>query len=244
MTPWIDSPVDPECAEAARAAATAVREPRPLTSRRRGPSIDETAWRQATRVIVAANVTFKLEARAAALGRPLAEGDVERMTWDRVLDARTMTAARVRARRSASCTASGRTVARFFQGYDVILSPTMCAPPHPLGVLDMSTEHPDRYLAAVFASIGFTSLFNSSGHPAMTVPLATSTQGAAAGRAVRRALRRRGHAAPAGRPAGGRAALVQPPAIVSSAVSRGSPLRWQSAGECPPLPGRPSCWEA
>ena len=29
----------------------------------------------------------------------------------------------------------------------------------------------------MFASIGFTSLFNSSGHPAMTVPLATSTKG-------------------------------------------------------------------
>ena len=72
----------PSCA---RASAT--------PSRRRGPSIDEKTWRQATRVIVAANITFNLEARAAALGRPLAEGDVERMTWDRVLDARTMTAA-------------------------------------------------------------------------------------------------------------------------------------------------------
>jgi len=71
----------------------------------------------------------------------------------------------------------GRAVARFFQRYDILLSPTMCKPPQPLGVLDMSTADPDAYLAAVFASIGFTSLFNSSGNPAMTLPLATSSAG-------------------------------------------------------------------
>jgi amidase len=127
-------------------------------------------------VIVAASIAYNLEARAAALGRTLAERDVERMTWDRVLDARTMTAAQY-AGSIGVVHRVGRIVARFFQSYDVILSPTMCAPPQPLGVLDMSTEHPDRYLSAVFASIGFTSLFNSSGHPAMTVPLATSSTG-------------------------------------------------------------------
>ena len=48
----------------------------------------------------------------------------------------------------------------------------MCQPPQPLGVLDMIDRRPRAYLAAVFASIGFTSLFNSSGNPAMSVPLA------------------------------------------------------------------------
>ena len=223
VTPWITSPVDPECAAAAHAAAKlcaslghGVEEARPV--------IDEKTWREATRVIVAANITFNLEARAAALGRSLAEGDVERMTWDRVLDARTMTAAQY-AGSIGVVHRVGRTVARFFEGYDVILSPTMCAPPQPLGVLDMSTEHPDRYLAAVFASIGFTSLFNSSGHPAMTRAAGDLDQGVAAGRAVRRALWRRGHAPAAGRPAGGRAALGQPPAN-SASRSRcgGAPL--------------------
>jgi amidase/6-aminohexanoate-cyclic-dimer hydrolase len=175
VRPWIESPVDPECAEAARDAARLcaslghhVEEARPV--------IDEAAWRQATRVIVAANVTFALDARAAVLGRPLAEDDVERMTWDRVKDARTMSAADY-ARSIHVVHRTGRAVARFFLDHDVILSPTMCQPPHPLGVLDMSTGDPDRYVAAVFASIGFTSLFNSSGHPAMTVPLATSRAG-------------------------------------------------------------------
>jgi amidase/6-aminohexanoate-cyclic-dimer hydrolase len=175
VTPWISGPVDPECADAAQAAAKLCAS---LGHRveEAGPTIDEAAWRQATRVIVAANIAYVLESRAAALGRPLAETDVERMTWDRVRDARTMTAAQY-AGSIGVVHRVGRAVARFLQSYDVILSPTMCAPPHRLGVLDMSTDDPDRYLAAVFASIGFTSLFNSSGHPAMTVPLGTSTNG-------------------------------------------------------------------
>ena len=53
----------------------------------------------------------------------------------------------------------------------------MCQPPFPLGVLDMSSADTDAYLAAVLASIGFTALFNSSGNPAMSVPLAWSRGG-------------------------------------------------------------------
>ena len=173
--PWHDSPVDPECAAAARAAAQLCERLGHHVEEAR-PEIETGPWRHATRVIVAANVTFNLEARAAALERPLAEDDVERMTWDRVVDGRRMSAADY-ARSISIVHRVGRVVARFFQRYDILLTPTMCKPPHPLGVLDMSTTDPDAYLAAVYASIGFTSLFNSSGNPAMTLPLAMSASG-------------------------------------------------------------------
>src|SRR5437660_196478 len=78
---------------------------------------------------------------------------------------------------ATSGAAVGHQVARFMQRYDIILTPTMCAPPQQLGVLDMMTTDANRYLAAVFASIGFTSLFNSTGQPAMSVPLAWSAAG-------------------------------------------------------------------
>jgi amidase/6-aminohexanoate-cyclic-dimer hydrolase len=173
--PWHESPVDPECAAAAHAAAKLCESLGHHVEEAR-PEIETTAWRQATRVIVAANVAFNLEARASVLGRSLVEADVERMTWDRVVDARRMSAMDY-ARSIHVVHRVGRAVARFFQRYDVLLSPTMCKPPHPLGVLDMSTTDADAYLAAVFASIGFTALFNSSGNPAMTVPLAMSQAG-------------------------------------------------------------------
>jgi amidase/6-aminohexanoate-cyclic-dimer hydrolase len=72
---------------------------------------------------------------------------------------------------------TGRVVARFFADHDVILSPTMCRPPFPLGVLDLMSEDDEAYVAAVQESLGFTSLFNFTGNPAMSLPLAWSEGG-------------------------------------------------------------------
>ena len=127
-------------------------------------------------MIVAANTAATLEARAAPRGRPLAEDDVERLVWERVNDGRTFSAIDY-AMATRVTHLVGRQLARFMQRYDVILTPTMAAPPWPLGVLDMMTTDVERYFRAVFASIGFTALFNSTGQPAMSVPLAWSSVG-------------------------------------------------------------------
>jgi amidase/6-aminohexanoate-cyclic-dimer hydrolase len=168
-------PVDPECAEAARAAAKLCQSLGHTVDEAR-PTIDAQALGMAVRIVIAANVRAVLEARAAALGRALTETDVERVTWGRVVDAAKFGAWEY-ARSIGVMHRTGRDVARFFQAYDVLLSPTMCRPPHRLGVLDMSSTDDAGYLDAVLASVGFTSLFNSAGNPAMSVPLATSRSG-------------------------------------------------------------------
>ena len=172
---WNGAPVDPRCVAAARAAAALcerlghrVEEARPQID---GPSL----W-PAIRVIIGANVCATLEARAKALGRTLDPDDVERFTWARTVDARSYTATDyVSAIGVAHRT--GRIVARFFADYDVILSPTMCQPPFPLGVLDLMSEDDEAYIAALQASVGFTSLFNFTGNPAMSLPLTWSEDG-------------------------------------------------------------------
>ena len=175
VTPWIEGPVDPECAEAARAAARLCASLGHHIEEAR-PQIDEAAWGLARRVIIAASLTFALETRAAALGRALREDDVERITWERLQEARGFSAADY-ARAIHTVHRTGRVVARFLESYDVLLTPTMAKPPHPLGVLSLSNPDSAAFLAAGTASVGFTALFNSSGHPAMSVPLAMSTSG-------------------------------------------------------------------
>ena len=175
VTPWFPAEVDGECAEAARDAARLCASLGHQVEEAR-PEIDVAKWRQANRMIVAANVAGTLDARAALTGRPLTEDDVERMVWDRVKDARAFSATDY-AMAIRTVHLVGRQVARFMERYDIILTPTMAAPPWPLGVLDMMTTDTDAYLKAVFASIGFTSLFNSTGQPAMSVPLAWSSSG-------------------------------------------------------------------
>ena len=170
-----DHAVDPECADAARAAAKLC-ESLGHTVEEARPQIDAQALGLAVRIVIGANVRAALEARAAALGRPLAETDVERVTWGRVLEGVKFTAWEY-ARSIGIIHRTGRAVARFFTTYDVLLSPTMCRPPQRLGVLNMSSTDDAAYLDAVLASVGFTSLFNNSGNPAMSVPLATSRDG-------------------------------------------------------------------
>jgi Asp-tRNA(Asn)/Glu-tRNA(Gln) amidotransferase A subunit family amidase len=174
-TPWLAGPVDPECAEAARGAAKLCASLGHHIEEAR-PQIDEAGWGQASRTIVVASLTFTLEMRAAALGRPLSQDDVERITWERVQEARAFSAADY-ARAIHTVHRTGRAVARFLEQYDVLLTPTMAKPPHPLGVLSLSNADSAAFLAARTASVGFTALFNSSGHPAMSVPLAMSKSG-------------------------------------------------------------------
>jgi len=173
--PWNGQPVDPECAEAATAAARLCEQLGHLVEEAT-PAVDAKLLGEASLIIVSANIRAALEARAAVLGRELAAGDVERLTWARAMNGHTARAADY-ARSIGVIHRTGRVVARFFTRYDVLLSPTMCRPPYPLGVLDLMTEDVERYTQAILGAIGFTSLFNSAGCPAMSVPLSWSRAG-------------------------------------------------------------------
>jgi amidase len=173
--PWNGQPVDAECAAAAVAAA-GLCEKLGHHVEEATPEVDANLLGQATLIIISANIRAALEARAAVLGRELAPGDVERLTWARAMDGHTARAADY-ARSIGVIHRTGRVVARFFTRYDILLSPTMCRPPYPLGVLDLMTEDVERYTQAILGAIGFTSLFNSAGCPAMSVPLSWSRAG-------------------------------------------------------------------
>lgn len=168
-TPWNGMAVDPECSEAARAAARLC-EALGHTVEEASPEIDMTTLAQAQRVIIAGNVRNALELRAAALGRAPEPDDVEKMTWLTATYGGEATAADY-ARSIQVLHRAGRAVGRFFQQWDVLVTPTMCKPPHELGALDTMTDDPETFQRVLFSTIAFTSLFNASGNPAMSVPL-------------------------------------------------------------------------
>jgi amidase len=60
-----------------------------------------------------------------------------------------------------------------FETYDVLLSPTLALPPIKLGTLDQNAEGVDsaEWTRRVFEWCAFTPLFNSTGHPAVSLPL-------------------------------------------------------------------------
>lgn len=69
--------------------------------------------------------------------------------------------------------AVGRRVARFFQGYDLWLTPTLATPPPPLGFLHPGPSDSDvrPFASRVKEFTPFTQLANATGQPALSLPL-------------------------------------------------------------------------
>ena len=173
--PWNGLPVDPECRQAAEDAAKLCESLGHHVTEAR-PEFDHAPFREAQRTLVAANVRALLVGRAAALGQTLTEDDVEPATWE-VAELARQYAAEDYANAINRIHLVGRAVARFFTAQEILLTPTMCAPPLPLGVLSPENSDREAYLTAVNRSVGFTSLFNSAGNPAMSVPLHRTSAG-------------------------------------------------------------------
>jgi amidase len=167
--------VDPECVAAATAAARLCESLGHAVSEA-APEIDEPARAEAARVIATANTRATLEQHAQRLDRPLRADDVEPWTWAAAEFGRTRSAAAY-AQAVRVMHQAGRAIGRFFTRFDVLITPTMCRPPHALGVIAPDNSDRQSYIDALLGTIAFTSPFNTSGSPAMSVPLHWSPDG-------------------------------------------------------------------
>ena len=173
--PFVDTNTDPECV-AALEQALRLCEDLGHTLVEARPKIDAGSLALAARTILATNVAAALRERADELGRPITEEDVEPVTWKNLRLAERLSALDYLGA-IETVHATGRVVGRFFEGFDLLMTPTMAAPPKPLGALALDHPEPGVYLEHLKQTIGFTQLFNCSGGPAMSVPLAMSSDG-------------------------------------------------------------------
>ena len=83
---------------------------------------------------------------------------------------------------------TARALGRFFERYDVLLTPTLAHPPLPLGAIDMQGDDWGVYREQLLNEIPFTPLFNATGAPAASVPLGHDTDGMPVGVQIGAAL--------------------------------------------------------
>ena len=133
-------------------------------------SVDPAILAPATLMILSASTRAMMEQRAEVLGRPLREDDVESGTWALSSLSQKYDATDY-ARAVQTIHATGRALARHLESYDAILSPTMAAPPHRLGLLSLSNPDQAAQTAAILQTVGYTQLANATGHPALSLPL-------------------------------------------------------------------------
>lgn len=126
-------------------------------------------------VLMGAGLVASVDARLAALGRALRDDDLEpfsRMLYEHYRA--TLTGADV-IRALETAQRVGWRLGSQLQTFDVLLTPTLAEPVPTLGTLDTQRpetiwEHGGRYSA-------FTSMFNLTGQPAMSLPLGHDTRG-------------------------------------------------------------------
>jgi amidase/6-aminohexanoate-cyclic-dimer hydrolase len=122
------------------------------------------------------SVARVIEDAATVLGRPVTDKDVENVTWATYQGGRAANPLAY-SRAISNSHQVGLAMAKFMQEYDLILSPTLAKPPVPLGVLALSTENIPQYGKEVTEFSPYTSLYNVTGQPSMSVPLHWTADG-------------------------------------------------------------------
>lgn len=168
--------VDPQCVEAARRAAKYC-EDLGHHVEEAAPKLDVAAMGAASFALIGASVAADMLDRAKATGTAIGPDMLEPITLGFVGYGQKLTGMDV-ARANNMLQAAAIAMAQFMEDYDMILSPTLAAPPLPLGRINLT---PDVDFAAwgqrVAAFSPFTQVANLTGQPAMSVPLGLSADG-------------------------------------------------------------------
>jgi amidase len=127
-------------------------------------------------VIVGSNTALSVRKAEAAFGRQMTGDDFETLTMAMSHNAQKTSATDyVAAQLDAFRIA--RALAEFFATCDVFLCPTLCAAPVKIGELDAMSNDLSQIAPNLRRYMPGTSMFNMSGQPAMSVPLAWNTAG-------------------------------------------------------------------
>lgn len=132
--------------------------------------------------VLAVAMRRQLDVLEEIAGRPMTSDDVEPANWASGLTGAAVSGATYLASIEA-LHAYGRRLAAWWSGddggggFDLLLTPTLAAPPPMIGELVADESTVAETLAKVIALIPFTAQFNTSGQPAMSLPLSVGSDG-------------------------------------------------------------------
>ena len=167
-SPYGDA-IDPEIAEAVREVATLLAGLGHHVEERAPVLAADPAVVMST--IVAANTALSVRQAEQRFGRAMTDKDFEILTLASANNAQKATATDYVAAQLNAFQIS-RGLAMFFESCDVLLCPTLCLPPLRIGELNTMSNDLSHIAPILRRYIPATSMFNMSGQPAMSVPLA------------------------------------------------------------------------
>ena len=172
-SPYGDA-IDPEVAAAVRGTAKLL-EQLGHHVEERAPSLPvDPAAVMAT--IVAANTALTVRLLGARLGRAVTDQDFEKLTLASAHNAGKSAATDYVAAQLGAFQIS-RSLAEFFADCDVFLAPTLCTPALRIGELNTMSDDLSHISPVLRRYMPGTSMFNMSGQPSMSMPLAWNAAG-------------------------------------------------------------------
>jgi amidase len=126
--------------------------------------------------IVAANTALSVRQAEQRFRRAMTSDDFEVLTLASARNAQKATATDYVAAQLGAFQIS-RALATFFESCDVLLCPTLCSPPLRIGELDTMSKDLSHIAPILRRYMPATAMFNMSGQPAMSMPLAWNAAG-------------------------------------------------------------------
>ena len=171
------TPVHRECVAAAETTAVLLGDLGHKVERAYPPALDEIEHILHYGAVTGVDAAAQLEYWSEALKRPIGGFDVEPNTWAIAEMGRAITHEQLQTSLEWLEGFSRRVIAWWESGFDLLLTPTLAEPPPRLGELVSTRDAP---LAAGFragAIVPFTPPFNTTGQPAISLPLHWSEEG-------------------------------------------------------------------
>lgn len=169
--------VHPDCVEGVRRAARALEGLGHRVEESHPAALEGTEAVGAFVRVVACNVARALEVAGERVGREVGPGDVEPLTWAVAGFGRNTSVAQYLASLEFVHRLGRRMAEWWEQGFDLLLTPTTAAPSPRLGELGSTREEPLRGFLRSAPFGAFTSPFNQTGQPALSLPLHRTASG-------------------------------------------------------------------
>jgi amidase len=112
-----------------------------------------------------------------ALGREMTPDDIEAMNWAQAEFAKGVNGVDFSLAQASSILFRRAIQSWWTQGWDLLLTPTLAAPPLLIGSMPNNPARPMTPLMTAGAWVSFTSQFNISGQPAISLPLHRTADG-------------------------------------------------------------------
>lgn len=126
--------------------------------------------------MLSSSVAATVAHQEAATGRKAEQGQFAPTVWDALQIGRTLSAGELNAA-IASVHLTAADILRQTNAFDVVVSPTVATEPPRLGTLNAAQGDLASFLPKVFGFAPFTSMYNVTGQPAISLPLATAVSG-------------------------------------------------------------------